>query len=40
VLNTASLGPPTQAADSTQFGLINSVNSTERQIQIALKYTF
>jgi hypothetical protein len=40
LLNTASLGPPTQGADSTQFGLINSVNSTERQIQLALKYTF
>jgi hypothetical protein len=40
LLNTASLGPPTQEADSAQFGLINSVNSTERQIQLALKYTF
>ncbi|HTZ60413.1 MAG TPA: hypothetical protein VMB49_20025, partial [Acidobacteriaceae bacterium] len=40
LLNTASLGPPNQQADSPQFGLVNSVNSTERQIQLALKYTF
>jgi hypothetical protein len=40
LLNTVSLGNPTQSADSTQFGLINSTNSTERQIQLALKYTF
>ena len=40
ILNTVSLGNPTQSADSTQFGLINSTNSTERQIQLALKYTF
>ncbi len=40
LLNTASLGAPNQSADSTQFGLINNVNSTERQIQLALKYNF
>jgi hypothetical protein len=40
LLNTVSLGTPDQGADDPTFGLINGTNSTERQIQLALKYTF
>jgi Carboxypeptidase regulatory-like domain/TonB dependent receptor len=40
LFNTVSLGPPDQSISDTNFGLINSTNSTERQIQLALKYTF
>jgi len=40
LLNTVSLGAPNQAADDPNFGIITGTNSTERQIQLALKYTF
>ncbi|HVW77040.1 MAG TPA: TonB-dependent receptor [Alloacidobacterium sp.] len=40
ILNTVSLGPPDQSVSDSNFGQITSTNSTERQIQLALKYTF
>ncbi len=40
VLNTVSLGPPTVSVSSTAFGKIGSTVSTERRIQISLKYEF
>jgi hypothetical protein len=40
LLNTVSLGTPDNNASSSTFGKITSTNSTERQIQLALKYTF
>jgi hypothetical protein len=40
LLNTVSLGPPDQSVSDSNFGQITSTNSTERQIQLALKYTF
>ncbi|MGI4757604.1 MAG: carboxypeptidase regulatory-like domain-containing protein [Janthinobacterium lividum] len=40
VLNTVSLAPPDASSSSTTFGLINGTNSTERQIELALKLTF
>jgi len=40
LLNTVSLGPPDQSVSDSNFGQITNTNSTERQIQLALKYTF
>jgi hypothetical protein len=41
LLNTVSLGTPdNNASDFSKLGLITSTNSTERQAQLALKYTF
>jgi hypothetical protein len=40
ILNTTSLGPPDANVSSATWGQITSTNSTERQIQLALKYTF
>jgi hypothetical protein len=40
LLNTVSLGAPDQSISDTNFGQITNTNSTERQIQLALKYTF
>lgn len=39
-LNTTSLGVPTNDVSSSSFGQITSTVSTERQIQLALKYIF
>lgn len=39
-LNLVSLGPPAQNVSASNFGQITTTNSTERQIQLALKYTF
>ena len=39
-LNTVSLGPPNADVSSASWGQITTTNSTERQIQLALKYTF
>jgi hypothetical protein len=40
ILNTTSLGPPDANISSATWGQITGTNSTERQIQLALKYTF
>jgi hypothetical protein len=40
LLNTVSLGPPANDVTTSTWGQITSTNSTERQIQLALKYTF
>jgi hypothetical protein len=40
LLNTASLGPPNQQADFAQFGLVNSVNSTERSNSVSPEVHF
>ena len=39
-LNTTSLGVPNNDVSSTSFGQITNTVSTERQIQLALKYVF
>jgi hypothetical protein len=40
VLNTVSLGPPVVSVSSTTFGQIASTITTERRIQLSLKYQF
>jgi hypothetical protein len=40
LLNTVSLGAPANNVSNATWGQITSTNSTERQIQLALKYTF
>lgn len=40
VLNTMSLGPPNVAVSNASFGLISSTITTERRIQLFLKYQF
>jgi len=40
ILNTTSLGAPNANISSATWGQINDTNSTERQIQLALRYTF
>ncbi|RXH57465.1 TonB-dependent receptor [Granulicella sibirica] len=40
VLNTTSLAPPSNNIESGNFGQITGTVSTERQIQLALKFTF
>ena len=40
IFKMVSRGSPNQEADDPHFGQINGTNSTERQIQLALKYTF
>jgi hypothetical protein len=40
ILNTTSLGAPNANISSATWGQITDTNSTERQIQLALKYTF